>query len=155
MPKLDLFQAAERYHALLEAGDAIGIVPQLELWGFSRNLNRLSECVMVAMETGHPRACVLADVFHLHKGGSDYRGMRLLGPDTLQVFHLNDYPNDPPREKIDDSYRVYPGNGALPLTEMLRTLHQTGAPKFCRWKFSIASIGCRTRSTSPKPAWRK
>lgn len=129
LPKLDLFQAAERYHALLEAGDAIGIVPQLELWGFSRNLNRLSECVMVAMETGHPRACVLADVFHLHKGGSDYHGMRLLGPDTLQVFHLNDYPNDPPREKIDDSYRVYPGDGAAPLTEMLRTLHQTGGTK--------------------------
>jgi len=129
LPKLDLFQAADRYQALLEVGDVIGIVPQLELWGFSQNLNRLSECVLVAMETGHPRACVLADVFHLHKGGSDYRGMRLLGPDTLQVFHLNDYPADPPREKIDDSYRVYPGDGQSPLTEILKTLLQTGGTK--------------------------
>lgn len=129
LPKLDLFKVAERYHALLEAGDAIGIVPQLELWGFSKNLNRLSECVFVAMETSHPKACVLADVFHLHKGGSDYRGIRLLGPETIQVLHVNDYPNDPPREKIDDSYRVYPGDGNAPLTDLLRTLRQTGGQK--------------------------
>ena len=103
LPKLDPLKAAERYRALLEAGDEIGIVPELELWGFSKNLNRLGECVFVAMETGHPKACVLADVFHLHKGGSDFRGMRLLGPETLQVLHLNDFPNSPPREKIDDS----------------------------------------------------
>lgn len=129
LPKLDPLQAAERYRVLLEAGDQIGIVPELELWGFSKNLNRLGECVWVAMETGHAKACVLADVFHLHKGGSDYRGMRLLGPDTIQVLHMNDYPSDPPREKIDDSYRVYPGEGTAPLPEILRTLHQTGGQK--------------------------
>jgi len=129
LPKLDLFKAADRYRALLEAGDAIGIVPQLELWGFSKNLNRLSECVLVAMETGHPKACVLADVYHLHKGGSDFRGIRLLGQDTIQILHMNDFPADPPREKIDDSYRVYPGDGTAPLTDILRTLHHTGGQK--------------------------
>src|SRR5439155_10031288 len=66
-PKLDLIKAAERYRALLEAGDQAGVAPQLELWGFSKNLNRLGECICVAMETGHPKACVLADVFHLYK----------------------------------------------------------------------------------------
>lgn len=61
-PGLDLFKAAERYRSLLEAGDQIGVVPQLELWGFSRNLNRLGECAFVAIEAAHPKACVLADV---------------------------------------------------------------------------------------------
>jgi 2-keto-myo-inositol isomerase len=129
LPKLDPLKVAERYRALLAAGDEIGIVPQLELWGFSKNLNHLGECVFVAMETGHPKACVLADVFHLYKGGSDFRGMRLLGPETIQILHLNDYPNEPPREKIDDSYRVYPGEGDAPLTDILNTLHQTGGQK--------------------------
>jgi len=129
LPKLDLLQAAERYRALLKVADGIGIVPQLELWGFSKNLNRLGECVCVAMEAGHPKACVLADVFHMHKGGSDFHGMHLLGPEAIQVLHMNDYPNDPPREKIDDSYRVYPGDGSAPLTEILRTLRQTGGQK--------------------------
>jgi len=129
LPKLDLLKAAERYRALLEAGDQIGLVPMLELWGFSKNLNHLGECVCVAMETAHPKACVLADVFHLHKGGSDFRGIKLLGPNTLPVFHMNDYPNDPPRDKIDDSFRVYPGDGQAPLVDMVRTLLQTGGQK--------------------------
>jgi sugar phosphate isomerase/epimerase len=129
LPKLDLTKAAERYRVLLEAGEQLGMVPELELWGHSQNLGRLSECVAVAMETGHRNACVLADVFHLYKGGSDFHGLRLLGPEAVQVLHLNDYPNDPPREKIDDSYRVYPGDGVAPLTDLLQTLRATGGQK--------------------------
>lgn len=129
LPRLELGRMAERYRAVLELGDTLGLVPQLELWGFSKNLSQLGECVGVAVETGHPKACVLVDVFHLYKGGSDFHGMRLLGPGTLQVMHMNDYPAAPPREKIDDSYRVYPGDGTAPLTELLRALRATGGPK--------------------------
>lgn len=129
LPRLELLRAAERYRALLEIGDQIGIVPELELWGFSKNLNRLGECVCVAVETGHPKACVLADVYHLHKGGSDFHGMGLLGARTLQVFHMNDFPAEPAREGINDSHRVFPGDGVAPLAEMLRILRATGGPK--------------------------
>ena len=129
LPKLDPAKAAERYLALLEAGDNIGLVPELELWGFSKNFNHLSECVAVAMETGHPKACVLADVFHLYKGGTKIQGLRLLGPSTVQVLHMNDYPSQPAREKIDDSFRIYPGDGSAPLKELLQLLHQTGGQK--------------------------
>jgi sugar phosphate isomerase/epimerase len=129
LPKLSFAQTAERYRTLLEAGTQIGVVPQLELWGFSKNLSRLSECVAVAMESGHRNACVLADVYHLYKGGSDFHGIRLLGPEAIQVLHLNDYPSDPSREKIDDSYRVYPGDGVAPLPELLQALRRTGGQK--------------------------
>ncbi len=129
LPKLDLMKAAERYRVLLEAGEQIGVVPELELWGFSKNLSRLGECVCVAMEAGHRNACVLADVFHLYKGGSEILGIQLLSANTIQVLHMNDFPTDPPRDKIEDSYRVYPGDGAAPLTEILRTLHGTGGQK--------------------------
>jgi 2-keto-myo-inositol isomerase len=126
LPKLDLLAAANRYRRLLEAGDQIGVLPQVEVWGFSKNLNRLGECVCVAIESGHPKACVLADVYHLYKGGSDYHGLHLLGANAIPVLHMNDYPNDPPREKIDDSHRVYPGDGVGPVKEILRLLRQTG-----------------------------
>jgi sugar phosphate isomerase/epimerase len=129
LPKLDLLAAAARYRALLEIGDGIGIVPQLELWGFSKNLSRLGECVNVAIEAAHPKSCVLADAFHLHKGGSDYHGLGMLGPGVVQTFHMNDFPNDPPREKIDDSFRVYPGDGEGPIVEMLRALRRNGGQK--------------------------
>ncbi len=129
LPKLELTQVAERYRTLLEVGAQLGVAPQLELWGFSKNLGRLSECVAVAMETGHRNACVLADVFHLYKSGEDFHGMRLLGAEAIQVLHMNDYPNDPPREKIDDSYRMYPGDGVAPLADLLQTLRGTGGQK--------------------------
>ena len=126
LPKVDFAEAVERYRALLGFGDQVGLTVELELWGASKNLGRLGECVGVAMETGHPRACVLADVFHLYKGGSDHRGIRLLGPQAIQVLHLNDFPSDPPREKINDSYRVFPGDGTGPLVNILRALRRTG-----------------------------
>ncbi len=123
---LDLGRAAERYRVLLEAGDSIGVVPQLELWGFSKCLNRLSQCVTVALETGHPKACVLADIYHLHKGGSGFQGLRMLSSGTMQVFHMNDFPAEPPRAKIDDSFRVFPGDGVAPLKQVMTDLRGLG-----------------------------
>ncbi len=123
---LDLLVAADRYRVVCEMGDKFGITAQLELWGFSRTLGRLGETALVAIESGHPRACILADVFHLYKGGSGYAGVKLLGPSALQVLHMNDYPDDPPRERIRDEFRVYPGDGVAPLTTLLRDLKAIG-----------------------------
>jgi sugar phosphate isomerase/epimerase len=48
---LDLLAAAERYRILLEIGDEMGVVPMVEVWGFSKNLHRLGQAVFVAIET--------------------------------------------------------------------------------------------------------
>jgi sugar phosphate isomerase/epimerase len=129
LPKLDYYKAAERYRALLEAGAQVGIVPMLELWGFSQNLNRLGECVWVAMETGHPNACVLADVFHMYKGGSNFESLEMLAAQTLRVFHMNDFPADPPRDKVNDGFRLYPGDGMAPFKEIIPRLQSAGGEK--------------------------
>jgi 2-keto-myo-inositol isomerase len=123
---LDLMKAAERYRALLEVGDAIGVVPQVEVWGFSKSLSRLGETALVAIESRHPKACLLADVYHLHKGGSGFEGLKVLGAAALQVFHMNDYPATPGRAEITDAHRVYPGDGVAPLQQMLRDLRALG-----------------------------
>ncbi|HKD37468.1 MAG TPA: sugar phosphate isomerase/epimerase, partial [Pirellulales bacterium] len=64
--------------------------------------------------------------YHLYKGGSNFSGIRLLSGAALPVFHINDYPADPPRETIDDADRVYPGDGVAPLGELFRTLDAIG-----------------------------
>jgi len=120
---LDLMKAAERYRVLLELGDEMGVVPQVEVWGSSKNLYRLGQSMFVVIESGHPKACLLPDVYHIYKGGSDFNGLKLLSPRAIQVFHLNDYPADPPRETIGDRDRVFPGDGIAPLTQILRDLH--------------------------------
>jgi len=126
-PGLDLLKAAERYRALLEIGDEVGVVPQIEVWGFSKNLHRLGQSMFVVLESGHPKACLLPDVYHVYKGGSDFNGLKMLSARAIQVFHLNDYPGDPPRDKIGDRDRVMPGDGIAPLTQILRDLRDNNS----------------------------
>ena len=126
-PGLDLMKAAERYRALLELGDEMGVVPQLETWGSSKNLHRLGQAMFVVIESGHPKACFLPDVYHTYKGGSDFHGYKQLSAHAVQVFHMNDYPPDPPRETITDRDRVMPGDGVAPMTQILRDLIANGS----------------------------
>jgi len=121
-PVLDLFDVIDRYRALLEVGDACDVVPQLEVWGFSQNLHRLGHSVAVCVESNHPKACLLPDVYHLFKGGSGFGGLDLLSDDAVQVFHMNDYPASPSREEMNDSHRVYPGDGIAPLNSILQSI---------------------------------
>lgn len=122
----DLATIAVRYRALLELGAETGVTPQLELWGFSPTLSRLGELAYVAAEAGHPDACVLPDVYHIHKGGSEFAGLGMIEASRMHVFHMNDYPATPPREQISDADRVYPGDGVAPLGEILATLRDGG-----------------------------
>ena len=123
---VDLFKAAKRYRALLDVGSKIGMIPQVEVWGFSDNLSRLGESVFVAIEAGHPDACLLPDVYHVYKGGSDFAGLGMVAGSSIHCFHVNDYPADPPRDTISDKDRVYPGDGVAPLDSILQTVAATG-----------------------------
>jgi sugar phosphate isomerase/epimerase len=123
---VDLLRVAERYRALLELGDEVGVVPEVELWGGSKTLHTLGEAALVAIESGHKNACILPDVYHLYKGGSSLQGLSLLDGDAIHVFHMNDYPANPPRATITDADRVYPGDGIAPLVELVRILQAIG-----------------------------
>ena len=123
---LDLFKAAARYRDLLEVGKEEGVTPQLELWGFSKSISRLGELMFVAVESGHPDACMLLDIYHIYKGGSDFQGLELINSSKVHVFHVNDYPADPPRETISDADRVYMGDGVAPTSMILQTIYKNG-----------------------------
>lgn len=126
-PGLDLRKAAERYRAILELGDQSGVVPHLELWGFSKNLNRASEVTYVAMESGHPSARILLDVYHLYKGGSSLDTLPLIGKPGMELIHMNDYPSIN-REAIKDADRVHPGDGIAPVKQILNHIKRPDRP---------------------------
>ncbi|MBI1902959.1 MAG: sugar phosphate isomerase/epimerase [Planctomycetia bacterium] len=125
---VELAVAAERYRELCKIGDEIGVTPQAEVWGFSKSLSRLSETMYVAVESGHPRACILPDIYHLHKGGSGFDSLRLVSGKAIHVFHMNDYPAEPDRAGITDAHRVFPGDGVAPTAQIVRDLVSGG---FC------------------------
>ena len=124
---VDPMAAAKRYRKLLEIGDEIGVVPQIEMWGGNPSIGRVSTAIYIAIEAGHPSACFLGDVYHTYKGGSDFAGLKMLGPQALQHFHWNDYPADPPLEKIGDQHRVFPGDGIAPIADIVKGFLQVGA----------------------------
>ena len=125
---LNLQAVAERYGKLLEVSDNFGVIPQLEMWGFSTNLHLVGEVLFAASESGHPKACVLTDVYHLHKGGSSFNSLKSIGASSIQMFHMNDYPGVPPRETINDGDRILPGDGIAPITQILKELNNKNTP---------------------------
>ena len=126
-PPVDPMRAAERYHELCELGDKMGVVPQIEMWGGHPCIGTVGKAVSIMIESGHPSACFLGDVYHTYKGGSHFGGLKHIPGRAIQTFHMNDYPADPPRETIRDEHRVYPGDGIAPMNDILRGFREVGA----------------------------
>jgi sugar phosphate isomerase/epimerase len=122
-PVVDLVAAGDRYRALMDVGEKMGVTPIVEVWGFSKTLRRLGEALLVAVESRSSRGCVLPDVYHLYKGGSDFAGLPLLSASAIGIFHVNDYPKIE-RDKINDADRVFPGDGIAPLKDVFATLRK-------------------------------
>jgi sugar phosphate isomerase/epimerase len=129
LPLTDLFEVAKCYRQVLELGDETGVLPQLEIWGTSANLHHISQALFVASATGHPRACILPDVYHMFRGGSPYESLKLMSGSSIEMFHFNDFVDTIPREEQKDSDRVYPGNGVAPFNQIIKYLKESGGKK--------------------------
>jgi 2-keto-myo-inositol isomerase len=119
---------AERYRAMFELGDKTGVLPMLEMWGFMKMLSRVSDCTYIAMQSAHPKACILLDIFHLYRGGTPLDTLHLLNPTTVHILHMNDYPSTLAASVITDADRIYPGDGVAPIKQILKTLKRTDQP---------------------------
>jgi sugar phosphate isomerase/epimerase len=63
----------------------------------------------------------MMDTFHYYKSGIPLEEIRRLPKEHLLIVHVNDCP-ELPREQMNDSHRVYPGHGVIPLVEEFRIL---------------------------------
>lgn len=125
---LDLMEAGEKYKRLLDLGRKTGVMPQLEFWGAFPSFHHLGQAMMVAAVANDPDAKILADVYHLFRGGSGFEGMKLLDGHAIDIFHMNDVPGDIPRLEQQDKDRVMPGDGSAPMQELANTLKAKGKP---------------------------
>lgn len=121
--KFDMY--AERYRAVLEVGDEIGVVPVIELWGMGA-LHKISDCAKIVIDSNHPKATMLLDFYHVHRGGNSWKTIDTLNAGRLPVIHMNDYPGSPAAELLTDADRVLPGEGVCPFDEVLPKLYKAG-----------------------------
>jgi Sugar phosphate isomerases/epimerases len=126
---LDLIMVAQRFRELVELGVKTGVLPQLEIWGASKNLSRLGQALSVVADASHPKARILADVYHMYRGGSGFDGLHMMNGTACEIFHMNDYPATPEREKMTDGDRVFPGDGIAPLKQIIECLLSAGGTK--------------------------
>jgi len=116
---------AERYNAILELGDETGVTPIIELWGMGA-LNKVADCAQIVIATGHPKATMLLDFYHIHRGGNDWDTIDILNGKRLPVIHMNDYPASPSYEKLKDSDRVLPGEGVCAFDVVIPKIYNAG-----------------------------
>jgi len=125
---LNLKAAAERYHIILDLGKQMEVVPQLEMWGHSKCLNRVADVLFVAAEAGHPDAKLLLDVFHIYKGETNLDSLQLVAENAIDIFHVNDYHTHLKPETIKDADRIYVGDGDAPIEKIINSLNKGNKP---------------------------
>jgi 2-keto-myo-inositol isomerase len=126
---LDLFKVGERYKKLLDLGRQTGVMPQLEFWGGSPVFYHFGQALMAAAAANDPDVKILPDVYHLFRGGSGFGCLKMVNGNLIDVIHMNDFPSTKPREQQNDGDRVYPGDGAAPLKQILTDLSNMGGTK--------------------------
>lgn len=126
-PDFDLKIASARYRELMRIGrEDYNIRVAFEFVGFMKSVNRLGQASGVAMDSDDRDACLIADTFHMFRGGSGFNGLRQIQGDFIANFHWNDVNNEVPREQQGDEHRLYPGDGVLPLGQALKDLKSIG-----------------------------
>jgi len=65
------------------------------------------------------------DTYHFYAGSSSWEALETLDPKKLFIFHINGA-EDLPKDQLNDSKRLYPGEGVLPIARMKETLDTIG-----------------------------
>jgi 2-keto-myo-inositol isomerase len=85
----------------------------------------LPTVLKMTREAAHPNLSPMLDCYHFWSGVNKLEDLDLVKPGEIGHVHFQDVP-DMPRELLDNSTRVIPGDGISPLTAILRKLAEKG-----------------------------
>lgn len=123
---VDLRAAAARFGELIELGRSVGVIPSMEFLGFVDGVNTLRAAQEIAEGSAQPEATIVADVFHLIRGGGSIDDLLDIPGDRLSIFHINDIPSHPDPRIQSDADRVLPGDGIADLGRVVANLRTIG-----------------------------
>jgi 2-keto-myo-inositol isomerase len=128
-PKTDEETVAESVRVLNELADIAepyGVKIGFEFLGEEGNsVQTLDLGSRIVNEVGRDSVGNVIDTYHFYCGGSSYEAIDRLDPKKLFIFHINDA-EDLPKTELNDSKRLYPGEGILPIAEIKSHLDQIG-----------------------------
>ncbi len=128
----EMEQAIQDYAALCDLGGRYGVTPALEFIGPLQRVKDVASAWEVVKAVERPNAALLLDTFHFYRGGSRLEDLAQVPGDKVALVHINDV-KDLPREQLTDGHRVMPGEGILPLQQMLSLLDK-------QWYYGYLSL---------------
>ena len=124
-PELSPERCSGELEWLVDLAGSHGISLLYELLGFSTHaLASLDQARAVARSAGIP---LVLDTFHLAVSGTSPSQIEMLAPGEIGLVHLSDALSaGKALAEIEDEDRVLPGEGGLPLVEVLASIRRTG-----------------------------
>ncbi|MCA9094811.1 MAG: sugar phosphate isomerase/epimerase [Planctomycetaceae bacterium] len=122
----DWERGAENYGKLVRMGREIGVLPSMEFLGFVEQIHTIESAQRIVRESKESGGTIVLDPFHVYRGGGSFDSVRGLNPDEISICHFNDTRFEIPQTEQTDADRVLPGEGELPLVEILRDLIRIG-----------------------------
>ncbi len=84
-----------------------------------------SQAWEVVQRLDRPHVGMVVDTCHYFAGGSTLDSLKQIDAKKLAVFHINDV-EAMPKDQIEDANRLFPGDGVIPLQEIIDTVRSTG-----------------------------
>lgn len=122
---LDPQRASADLQEVAALAAAVNIPLSMEFLGFAERWRDIRSAWALVEEAGQNNVHLLLDTFHLYRGESDLQDLQVVPASRIALVHVNDAPARPPRE-LQDTDRVLPGHGGLPLRTMLEAIHAHG-----------------------------
>ena len=102
-----------------------GMLVMAEAVRTSTFIGTLPTMLKMMREAGHPSVAPLLDLYHFWSGLNKLEDLDRIRQGEIGHVHFQDVP-DMPRELLDNTTRIIPGDGVSPLNRMLRTLADKG-----------------------------
>ncbi|WP_276347891.1 sugar phosphate isomerase/epimerase [Daejeonella sp. JGW-45] len=120
---------AARYRDILEIGiNEYKIQPALVFVKY-QPIKTMGQAMGIIMDSNHPSAMMIPDTYHMYISEGGFEALKLVNGKSIAIFQFSDAPASPPVSELGDSHRVYPGDGILPLPQILRDLKASGFRK--------------------------
>lgn len=126
--ELDYDRAAEDLAAVCDRAAEHGLLVTYEFLPWS-GVPNIAAALDLISRTGRDNATILFDSWHWYRGGADLEMLRGIPGEKIGSTQWNDAPSQPWPDLLAEAMqgRRLPGEGDIPLAELLRTLDEIGS----------------------------
>jgi sugar phosphate isomerase/epimerase len=121
----DYKAGVENMHEAGEIARQFDLSLRIEFLRTSTFISTLPTVLKMTRDAAHPNVAPMLDCYHFWSGLNKFEDLDLIRPGEIGHVHFQDVP-DMPRELLDLSTRIIPGDGVSPLVRILGKLAEKG-----------------------------